>query len=98
MRILREHTIGLVIDMQERLVPVMEEQEQLIENCSRLIRGLQILGLPIFVTQQYTKGLGETIEEIKSVIQDFNPIELGDRRRAHGTSALLALRLGARPR
>lgn len=78
MRILREHTVGLVIDMQERLVPVMEEQEQLIENCSRLIRGLQILGLPLFVTQQYTKGLGETIDEIKSVIQDFNPIEKKD--------------------
>ena len=78
MRILRENTIGLVIDIQERLVPVMEENEQFVENCSKLIQGLQILGLPVLVTQQYTKGLGETIDEIKSVIPDFQHIEKND--------------------
>jgi nicotinamidase-related amidase len=78
MRILKENTIGLVIDIQERLVPVMEENEQLVENCSKLIQGLQILGLPLLVTQQYSKGLGETIEEIKSVINDFQYIEKKD--------------------
>jgi nicotinamidase-related amidase len=78
MRILREKTIGLVIDIQERLVPVMEENEQFVENCSKLIQGLQILGLPILVTQQYTKGLGETIDEIKSLIPDFQYIEKKD--------------------
>jgi isochorismate hydrolase len=78
MRILKENTIGLIIDIQERLVPVMEENELIIENCSKLIQGLQILGLPLLVTQQYTKGLGETIEEIKSVITDFQYIEKKD--------------------
>lgn len=78
MRILKENTIGLVVDIQERLVPVMEENEQLVENCSKLIQGLQILGLPLLVTQQYTKGLGETIPEIKSLIHDFSYIEKKD--------------------
>jgi nicotinamidase-related amidase len=78
MRILRENSIGLVIDIQERLVPVMEESELLIKNCSKLIHGLQILGLNLLVTQQYTKGLGETIDEIKSVINNFQFIEKQD--------------------
>jgi len=78
MRILKENTIGLVIDIQERLVPVMEESEMFIENCSKLIQGLQILGLSLLVTQQYTKGLGETVEEIKSLIKDFQYIEKKD--------------------
>lgn len=78
MRILKENTIGLVIDIQEKLVPVMEDSELLVENCSKLIQGLQILGLNLLVTQQYTKGLGETIDEIKSVINDFQPIEKKD--------------------
>ena len=78
MRILKEHTVGLVIDIQERLVPVMEESKLLISNCCKLIQGLQILGLPILVTQQYTKGLGETVEEIKSVINEFQYIEKRD--------------------
>jgi isochorismate hydrolase len=78
MRILKENTIGLVVDIQERLVPVMEESEQFVENCIKLIQGLQILGLPLLVTQQYTKGLGETIGEIKAVINDFQYIEKKD--------------------
>ena len=78
MRILKQNTIGLVIDIQERLVPVMEENEQFVANCIKLIQGMQILGLPILVTQQYTKGLGETIGEIKAVINDFQYIEKKD--------------------
>lgn len=78
MRILKEHTVGLVIDIQERLVPVMEEHEQLIENCRKLIEGLQILDLPLLITQQYTKGLGETIPEIKEVVKEFQYIEKRD--------------------
>jgi hypothetical protein len=75
MRILRENTIGVVIDIQEKLVPVMEDSELLVENCSKLIQGLQILGLNLLITQQYTKGLGDTINEIKSAISDFQYIE-----------------------
>ncbi len=78
MRILKEHTIGLIIDIQERLVPVMEDSEQMVENCVKLIQGMQILGLQLLVTQQYTKGLGETIDEIKSIIPGFQYIEKKD--------------------
>jgi nicotinamidase-related amidase len=78
MRILKENTIGLVIDIQERLVPAMEENEILVEHCIKLIKGLQILGLPVLVTQQYTKGLGETIEPIKSLFNDFQFVEKKD--------------------
>lgn len=78
MRINRENTVGLVIDMQERLVPAMEESEALVQNCQILIKGLQELGLPILVTQQYTKGLGETIEPIRSMLNNFKPIEKKD--------------------
>ena len=78
MRILKENTIGLVVDIQERLVPVMEENEQFIGNCIKLIQGLQILGIQLIVTQQYTKGLGDTIAEIQSVINDFHYIEKKD--------------------
>jgi nicotinamidase-related amidase len=78
MRILRENSIGLVIDIQERLVPAMEENEVLVENCKKLIQGLQILGVPMLVTQQYTKGLGETIEDVKALFTDFQYIEKKD--------------------
>ncbi|MGQ8335972.1 isochorismatase family protein [Sunxiuqinia sp. A32] len=78
MRITKENTAGLVIDIQERLVPAMAEEETLVHNCQRLIEGLKALNLPILVTQQYTKGLGETIEPIKSIFDEFSPIEKRD--------------------
>ncbi|HDR52133.1 MAG TPA: hydrolase [Mariniphaga anaerophila] len=78
MRITKENTTGLVIDIQERLFPAMWEKEKFLKNCQILIHGLNELGLPLLVTQQYTKGLGETVEGIKSVLPDFQSIEKRD--------------------
>lgn len=75
MRITKENTIGLVIDMQERLFPVMNEKENLLKNCQTLVAGLEELKVPLVVSQQYTKGLGETLPEIKSLIADFSYLE-----------------------
>lgn len=75
MRITREHTIGLVIDIQERLFPVMHDKETLLKNCKILIQGLSELYIPLFISQQYTKGLGETLPEIVSVIPNFKYFE-----------------------
>jgi nicotinamidase-related amidase len=75
MRILRENCTGLVIDIQEKLFPIIAEKEQLAANCIKLIEGFKILEIPTIVTQQYTKGLGATISEISSLFQPFSFIE-----------------------
>jgi len=75
MRITRENTAALVIDIQERLFPVMWEKENLLKNCDILLNGLKELSVPAIVTQQYTKGLGETLSDIKPLIPDFNFVE-----------------------
>lgn len=78
MRITKENTTGLIIDIQERLFPVMYEKEKLLKNCRMLTEGLATLGIPLVITQQYTKGLGETIPEIRSIIPTFNYFEKRD--------------------
>lgn len=75
MRITKDNTIGLIIDLQEKLVPVMEDSDFLINANRILIQGLQELNVQTLLTQQYSKGLGETIEPIKEVLNNFNPIE-----------------------
>lgn len=75
MRILKEETAGLIIDIQERLFPAMWEREKLLKNCQVLLKGLSILEVPLMVTQQYTRGLGETLEEIKQSVPDFQFLE-----------------------
>ena len=78
MRITKENTVGLIVDIQERLFPAMFEKGTLMKNTLILIQGLIELKLPLIITQQYTKGLGETISEIKSVFPDFSFIEKRD--------------------
>jgi len=64
MRIIKENSAGLIIDIQERLFPYIHEHDQVAANTSILIKGLKVLGLPIVVTQQYTKGLGSTVPQL----------------------------------
>ncbi|MDR2910297.1 MAG: isochorismatase family protein [Bacteroidales bacterium] len=78
MRIIKEKTAAFVIDIQERLFPVMYKKENLLKNCEILIEALVELSVPLIVTQQYTKGLGETIPEIRSHIPNFNYTEKHD--------------------
>ena len=75
MRILQKDTAAVVIDIQERLLPHIYEGESVLENCQKLIEGLQILSVPIIVTQQYTKGLGPTEASIAGKFAEFNYLE-----------------------
>ena len=78
MRITRENTVGLVIDIQERLFQVMSEKETLLKNCEILINGLKELDVIMLVSQQYTKGLGETLPGISSLIPHYKYFEKND--------------------
>lgn len=75
MRIEREQTAALVVDYQEKLIPVMYGRETLIRNSVTLLKGLAELEVPATVTQQYTKGLGKTVPEIVSAVQTEEYIE-----------------------
>lgn len=69
------HDIALiVVDVQERFRPVIFEFDRVVANCSKLIRGFNVLGLPIVPTEQYPKGLGFTIPEISGLLKD-KPLE-----------------------
>jgi nicotinamidase-related amidase len=60
----------VVIDMQEKLVPAMYGMHELIYRTEMLLRGCTLLGMPVFFTQQYTKGLGQTIDAIQQAYLD----------------------------
>ncbi|SMO76542.1 Nicotinamidase-related amidase [Saccharicrinis carchari] len=62
MRITKENTVALVVDIQERLFPHIHDHQQLKKNIGILVDGLQALGVPMMVTEQYKKGLGPTIK------------------------------------
>ena len=75
MRILADNSVGLIIDIQQRLYPFIDGNEQLTKNTSILIEGLKAVGLKILVTEQYTKGLGFTIEPLKNLLSEISVVE-----------------------
>lgn len=68
MRIERKLSAGLVIDIQEKLYPHMDQKEELLRRTSILLEGFRVLDIPIVLTEQYPKGLGPTLEAISSLL------------------------------
>ncbi len=64
----RDKAALVVIDVQGRLLPHIHEGEQTVAQIVRLIRGFQLLGAPILVTEQYRHGLGPTDARIVEVL------------------------------
>jgi nicotinamidase-related amidase len=57
----------LVVDVQERLLPAMAEPERLVAKIAILLKAAEELDLPVTVSEQYPKGLGRTVAELRSV-------------------------------
>lgn len=75
MRINRDESVGLVIDIQERLLPHIDQYKEVLNRTGILLEGLKILEVPVLLTEQYRKGLGETVKEVREHMADFNPME-----------------------
>jgi nicotinamidase-related amidase len=75
MRIRKDDTAALVVDFQEKLFPFIHDSESLTKNTVRLITGLKTLGIKLFVTEQYSKGLGHTVGPISEALGNYLHIE-----------------------
>ena len=75
MRIKKENSIAVVIDVQRRLYPFISENEKLTGNIVRLIKGIKTLDIGIIVTVQYLKGLGDTTEPVKEALGNYIHLE-----------------------
>lgn len=75
MRIIRDNTTALIIDIQERLFPHIHNHDAIAAATGILVKGLHVLKIHVHVTQQYSKGLGETIAPIAELFDPFSHIE-----------------------
>ena len=79
-----QDSIFLITDIQEKLLNAVFNKDLLKNKAIILVKAASVLNIPIFVTEQYPKGLGSTIPEIKTILQknsviqektDFNAFE-----------------------
>ncbi|WP_371381350.1 hydrolase [Sporomusa aerivorans] len=71
MRIAKSDSVLLMIDIQEKLYPHMENKEALRQKVSTLLEGGKALGVPLLAARQYPQGLGATIEEFRPYFTDY---------------------------
>lgn len=75
MRLLEKANTGLVIiDVQEKLMPVVERSQIIIENIIKLLLLSKLFNLPVILTEQYTKWLGPTLPDIIESLTEYKPI------------------------
>jgi nicotinamidase-related amidase len=60
----RSRSVLCLIDLQERLVPALAANDELVANAGRLLAAAEALGVPVVMTEQNPKGLGGTVPEL----------------------------------
>lgn len=68
-RLRPDDALLLLVDMQERLQPLIHDDARLRAKARALARGCQMLDVPVYVTEQYPKGLGPTVPELREVVE-----------------------------
>lgn len=68
----RKDSVLVIIDVQERLVPVINNHEKIIDNIVKLIRFAKIIDMPVIVIEQ--EKLGPTVKVIKKELPDIAPV------------------------
>jgi nicotinamidase-related amidase len=72
----RDQALLLVIDEQGKLFDQTFNHDEIVRTSSIMIRGCQLLHIPILVTEQYPKGLGPTVSIIQEALgSDYKPLE-----------------------
>ena len=73
----KENSCLIIIDIQERLCNAMKDKIKaiVVKNAGILIETCKAYKIPIIITEQYKKGLGPTIPDIRERIQENEPLE-----------------------
>lgn len=71
----RNNTVLMIIDIQGKLAHMMHEWEMLFESVQKLIRGMQVLDIPIVWMEQNPLAIGRTVPEIAELLEPAEPIE-----------------------
>jgi nicotinamidase-related amidase len=61
-------TVLLIVDVQEKVFASVDRGADILNTLFKLVKGFQILDLPILLSEQYPHGLGCTVESLKSLL------------------------------
>lgn len=62
-----ETSLLLVVDVQQKLVPLIFDHDRVVDHCRWLIEVAQAVSVPVVFSEQYPRGLGPTVPELRGV-------------------------------
>ena len=62
----------LIIDLQEKLLPLIRDADRILTATECLLNGAREFDIPLMATEQYVRGLGPTCRRIGDLLQEFN--------------------------
>jgi nicotinamidase-related amidase len=71
----KERAALVVVDLQEKLLPAIFENERVLKNSLLLMKAAELLGVPVVLTTQYKKGLGETVPQVRAAAPGVEPLD-----------------------
>jgi nicotinamidase-related amidase len=72
----RDRAALVVVDVQEGFRKAIPDFERVAKATATLVQGAEAIGIPVVITEQYPKGLGETAPEVSEYLPDgIAPIE-----------------------
>ena len=63
-------TAIFICDLQEKFAPSILHFDTIVGNSVKIVQAANILGIPVVVTEQYPKGLGPTVQDLRSLINE----------------------------
>lgn len=82
----------LVVDIQERLLPAIDDGPALVEYSQWLLRVARALDVPVLASEQYSKGLGPTVAALRDELDATQILEKLDFSAAADSSWFAAAR------
>jgi nicotinamidase-related amidase len=67
-RLRADDTVLLLVDVQEKFLPVIHEFERVEKNCALLLRVAAQLQIPVLITEQYPERLGATLPSLREIV------------------------------
>jgi len=65
----------LVIDIQDKLAPTMADTQMVIDNTALLLKAAGVMEVPILVSEQYPRGLGQTLPQLATLMPPDSKVE-----------------------
>lgn len=65
----------VVVDLQEKLAPAIAGGGRVLDNCRRVLLAARKAGVPILLSEQYSKGLGQSIPVVSELVEPAERFE-----------------------